>query len=202
MSVIMDACDQTNVDCPFFRDKPKFWDKADRLKTKMGAVLIHGSDAQLPPELEGAYASSSAALYFFPTDQRTTKGQNFWCTALTHALVHYRDHVRKGPLPERLYLQADSASDNKNYTVAAYLEWLVRAGVFKKVKISFLPVGHTHEDIDAAFGRLSKAMHRLRTGKVTTWHQVFEAAKQSTATTAELLPISGSAHSGFSFRST
>jgi len=39
-------------------------------------------------------------------------------------------------------------------------ELFVRIGLFKKVKYSFLPVGHTHEDIDAMFGALSHFLHR------------------------------------------
>lgn len=33
----------------------------------------------------------------------------------------------------------------------AYLGQLVRDGVFKEIYVSFLPVGHTHEDIDQMF---------------------------------------------------
>ena len=36
-------------------------------------------------------------------------------------------------------------------------EYLVRKGVFDRVDVSRLPVGHTHEDVDAMFGVLWKA---------------------------------------------
>lgn len=51
------------------------------------------------------------------------------------------------PLPPVLYLQMDNASENKNKVVFAFLHHLVLAGVFQKVKVGFLCVGHTHEDI-------------------------------------------------------
>ena len=37
----------------------------------------------------------------------------------------------------------------------AYLGYLVRAGVVKEAYCNFLPVGHTHEDIDQIFSRIS-----------------------------------------------
>ena len=48
-----------------------------------------------------------------------------------------------------LYLQLDNtARQCKAKYVMAYLKSLVAAGVFKKIVVSFLPVGHTLEDID------------------------------------------------------
>ena len=60
------------------------------------------------------------------------------------------------PLPKHLVLQMDnSAKDNKNQTMMAYCSNLVARGVFETVTMSFLMVGHTHEDIDAAFSKVS-----------------------------------------------
>ena len=178
LSIIMDACDQSDIDCPFWANlNPKDWTGGVQIQTKMGAVMIHGDE-------------QTAAVYLFPTDQRTTKGANFWCTALTWVLSEYRDKVRGGKLPPKLYIQCDSASDNKNYTVAAYTEWLVRSGLFQKAKVCFLPVGHTHEDIDAVFGRLSKAFRNKQKVFVRTWAEAEVVAKQATKSTKGLLPIS------------
>ena len=54
-------------------------------------------------------------------------------------------------LPPTLYLQLDNASDNKNKTILAICDQLVEQGVFVKIKLSFLEVGHTHEDVDQYF---------------------------------------------------
>ena len=40
----------------------------------------------------------------------------------------------------------------------AYLGALVDSGVFGRIVLSFLPVGHTHEDIDQMFSTFSKAL--------------------------------------------
>jgi hypothetical protein len=39
-----------------------------------------------------------------------------------------------------------------------FLSLLMVRGVFEEVKLGFLVVGHTHEDIDGRFGYLSKKL--------------------------------------------
>ena len=68
------------------------------------------------------------------------------------------------PLPKYLYLQLDnSAKDNKNQYLMAFLSLLTTRGVFKEIQVGFLLVGHTHEDIDAYFSHLSKALKSKNT---------------------------------------
>jgi hypothetical protein len=55
-----------------------------------------------------------------------------------------------------LNLQLDNATgNNKKRYVFSFCSLLVHRGVFREVYINFLLVGHTHEDIDAMFGRWS-----------------------------------------------
>ena len=66
-----------------------------------------------------------------------------------------------GPLPPVLYVQLDNtARENKNSSVFGYLSMLVEKGVFKKVKVNFLLVGHTHNHIDQMFSTFSKKLSR------------------------------------------
>jgi hypothetical protein len=59
-------------------------------------------------------------------------------------------------LPPILHLQLDNAcSDNKNRYTFCFFSLLVANGEFREVYVNFMLVGHTHEDIDALFGRLS-----------------------------------------------
>jgi hypothetical protein len=59
-------------------------------------------------------------------------------------------------LPPVLYIQLDNAcSDNKNRYTFCFFSLLVANGVFREVYVNFMLVGHTHEDIDALFGRWS-----------------------------------------------
>ncbi len=58
-------------------------------------------------------------------------------------------------LPRHLHLQLDNSwKDNKNQTVIALCSQLVGRGVFQTITLSFLMVGHTHEDVDALFSRV------------------------------------------------
>ncbi|KAL3695807.1 hypothetical protein R1sor_009883 [Riccia sorocarpa] len=70
-----------------------------------------------------------------------------------------RDNVQRPPfkpLPPLFMLQMDnSAKDNKNIHVLAFCSELVIRGVFETVEVNFLMVGHTHEDVDALFSKVS-----------------------------------------------
>ena len=68
------------------------------------------------------------------------------------------------PLPRKLYLQLDnSAKDNRNKYLMAFLSLLTTRGVFEEIQAGFLLVGHTHEDIDVYFSHLSKALKSQNT---------------------------------------
>jgi hypothetical protein len=55
-----------------------------------------------------------------------------------------------------LLLQLDNAtSDNKNHYIFMFLSLLTALGVFNTIEVGFLLVGHTHEDIDGTYGRMS-----------------------------------------------
>jgi hypothetical protein len=48
--------------------------------------------------------------------------------------------------------------DNKNQHLLAFLSLLIAKDVFEEVKLGFLVVVHTHEDIDGCFGYLLKKL--------------------------------------------
>ena len=58
----------------------------------------------------------------------------------------------KNKLPSTLYHQIDGGSENTAKATLAVAELLVARRLTKRVVISRLPVGHTHEDIDSVFG--------------------------------------------------
>ena len=58
-----------------------------------------------------------------------------------------------------LYLQLDNTTkQNKGRWLIAFLALLVEAGTFNKIIVSFLPVGHTHADIDQFFSRIASSL--------------------------------------------
>jgi hypothetical protein len=50
--------------------------------------------------------------------------------------------------------------DNKNRYLLAFLLLLIAREVFELVRLGFIMVGHTHEDIDGCFGYLSKKLRK------------------------------------------
>ena len=64
--------------------------------------------------------------------------------------------VQETSLPPILNVQMDNATgDNKNRYVYAYWFLLVANKIVREVYVNFMIVGHTHDDIDALFGRWS-----------------------------------------------
>ena len=84
-------------------------------------------------------------------------GNNATIDVLYRTLIDLKK--KTGKLPPKLYLQLDNTSRQcKGFGVMGYLGMLVDHGVFEKIVCSFLPVGHTHEDIDQFFSRLAVYM--------------------------------------------
>jgi hypothetical protein len=94
--------------------------------------------------------------YAFLTPPWVHKGANLSCTALLFWLLRVR---ARGPLPPVLRMNVDGGSENWNQTTFAFYAHLVTLGIFKKVVLTRLPVGHTHNDLDAIFGIISMALH-------------------------------------------
>jgi len=51
-----------------------------------------------------------------------------------------------------LYIQLDNVSSNKCYSIISSMAAVVASEICKKVKIHYLIVGDTHEDIDCLIG--------------------------------------------------
>ena len=63
-------------------------------------------------------------------------------------------YQREGSLPPTIYIQIDGGSENANVFFCAIAELFVCKKIAKQIVITRLPVGHTHEDIDAFFGTI------------------------------------------------
>jgi hypothetical protein len=84
-------------------------------------------------------------------------GANTTWTVFLHVL-HELKQVQ-GELPPVLLLQLDNCGrDNKNMLTFVFFSWLAFLGVFEEVQLNFLPVGHTHCEIDQRFSVISKAI--------------------------------------------
>ena len=52
----------------------------------------------------------------------------------------------------------NTAKDNKNHYLLGYYGMLLVEGLFEEVEVNFLPVGHTHQEIDQIFCLVSKKL--------------------------------------------
>ena len=105
--------------------------------------------------------SGIGALFGYPPQNSLFKallrGKSECLDLLSH--TEGMDFQGPKPLPRNLYLQLDnSAKDNKNKYLMAFLSLLIAWDVFEEIQAGFLLVGHTHEDIDVYFSHLSKAL--------------------------------------------
>ena len=83
----------------------------------------------------------------------------------------------QGILLSVLYVQLDNTTrENKNSTVFSYLSMLVERGIFKKIKVNFLLVGHTHDHIDQMFSRFSKKFARCNAFTLSTLSRMITKA--------------------------
>eukprot|EP00965_Chrysotila_dentata_P257210 6212809-Pleurochrysis_carterae.AAC.1 len=62
----------------------------------------------------------------------------------------------RGMLSE-LHVQVDNAADNKNRWAIGFFAWMVEKGYVKDIPVSYMMVGHTHEDINGLFKRIVTA---------------------------------------------
>jgi hypothetical protein len=142
LSIIIDAMDQKKTRIPYFARPDK----------------CIGSDYGLQCKLFGAMVHGFGTFLFWSTCQLKT-GTNLTIEVLRRTLI--KIHSEFGFLPPILHLQLDNASDNKSRLFLAFIAYLVQEGVFLKVKLTYLIVGHTHEDIDQYFSVISRYFKKV-----------------------------------------
>ena len=140
-SLIVDGADQSSYGLPHFIVNTKAV-VGHSLKVKLIGVLEHGVQKHL-------------SLYTMTAEFES--GANHIIEALHRTLTR---KAMGSKLQGTLFVQVDNCTrENKNRFLFCYLECLVAWGVFLEVQVSFLPIGHTHADIDQAFSCTSRRLH-------------------------------------------
>ena len=144
MSIIIDGADQKNYGLPHFYLSTKS-DVGHKLKVKVVGGLEHV-----------ARGHRHLSLYAMTEEYET--GANH-VIEVVHRMLQRKKNERHS-LPSNLFVQVDNCTrENKNRYFMGYFQSLVHLGVFKFVQISFLPIGHTHADIDQAFSSISTRLN-------------------------------------------
>ncbi|XP_061171052.1 uncharacterized protein LOC133180592 [Saccostrea echinata] len=139
LSLIIDGMDQSKTSLPHFVHASKFTSTMWKLRVHLIGVIVHGI---------GIYGFFDLFQYSHST--------NLTISILLSVLYSMKDS-----LPDTLYIQMDNcARENKNRYLLGFMCYLVEIGLFRKIKISFLMVGHTHEDIDQVFSKFSHWLGR------------------------------------------
>ena len=111
-----------------------------------------GCESRAPVHLVGVKDANRGVSFYF-THNECVNGANLTLNVLCSHLSKIGDLSKK-----KLYLQLDNTvAENKNWAVVTFCSLLVAMKRVKSIKINFLPVGHTHIDIDQVFGVLNKS---------------------------------------------
>jgi hypothetical protein len=130
MSIIIDGMDQNHSKLPHLSSNVGFTKPMDQ---HIQGVLEHGQ-----------------GVTFYRTFHNLPKNANLAIYCVLAHLESWRQ--RHKAFPETIYLQVDGGAENANKYLLGMLELLVSKRIVKEINFCRLPVGHTHEDIDAAFG--------------------------------------------------
>ena len=160
MTLIADGMTQRTTALPHFRSNPT-WKGKDDFGVHVEGVMVQNR----PPRLEFSHKNVS--------------GNANAAIDSIHESIMVEQSLRtqeNRPFPEVLHLQLDNVGTNKSKALFAYCSNLVHLGVFRKIKVNFLMVGHTHENIDQLFSRFSV---RLRKYNALTMDQLMTVAAAS-----------------------
>ncbi|MCO5607618.1 hypothetical protein L7F22_061815 [Adiantum nelumboides] len=136
LGLVIDGMDQKKTLLPHFLRPPKNLKEENFVQLHVvGALIFNG-------------VMTSRVFINFPN---LHNDPNLTVTVIQKILTEW-----EGALPRTLYVQLDNtAQENNNQVLMAYLSMLVEKKVFKKVKLGFLLVGHTHDQIDQMFSKIS-----------------------------------------------
>ncbi|KAG0572237.1 hypothetical protein KC19_VG078600 [Ceratodon purpureus] len=185
VTVIHDKMDHSKTASPAYSHKNKATDLYFKLPLQVTGMIAHrhgdiryahygldiypsdsnhtvGSLAKLLRDLESTPMACSGELFsgdrIAPLFQAVLNGANICRSSLPPIP---RTPVPAKPLPPILNVQLDNAcSDNKNRYMLCFFSLLVARGIFREVYVNFMLVGHTHDDIDALFGRWSMKLRK------------------------------------------
>jgi hypothetical protein len=136
MSIIMDGMAQSHTKLPWQANVREFTCPLDQ---HLQGILEHGQCFK---------------IYRTFNNIRNDANSNIHCL-LMHLEARYNKY---GRLPDTIFIQADGGAENANKTMLAMCELLIHRGLTKEIYFNRLPVGHTHEDIDAKFGLIWKTI--------------------------------------------
>ncbi|CAG2239875.1 unnamed protein product [Mytilus edulis] len=165
VSIILDGMDQNKTDLPHYVK----WNNPNgagalKLRTHVVGSIVHGRGKQ----------------YFLDYNQ-FKHDTNLTLSCLLRIL---QKEAKEKQLPPTLFVQLDNTCrENKNKYFVGMMAYLVKKKIVKEVWMSFLIVGHTHEDVDQSFSKIS---HKLRTNDAITLPELHTLIRESQSPLPEI----------------
>ena len=150
VSTIMDGMAQLHCLLPYFANK---YAVSVNYKQHIQGIINHGRSLTLYRTFNNIYNGANLAIHT-------------WLLNLENV---YRS---EGKLPDIVFAQIDGGNENANTAMKGICELLVARRLTKKVVLTRLPPGHTHEDIDSVYGKIWKYLE----GKAIYTPQAYERA--------------------------
>lgn len=164
-SIIIDGADESAFGLPHMTTKTKS-QRGYTMKVKVVGLLEHRIENKI--------------TLFTMTEEHATGANHI--VEVIHRMINSKR--REGPLPRKFYVQLDNCCrENKNRYLLSFLEMMVSLGVFDSVEVGFLPVGHTHEDVDQVFSQTSA---RLRVHDAITLQDLQYELRQTNKGNVEI----------------
>ena len=130
LSTISDGMAQLHNELPHRANLAPF---SHKLKCHLQGVIVHGKRFQIYRTYNNISGGANCAIHVW--------------------LLELEKEFRKfNRLPDTLFHQIDGGAENANKACLAIAELIVAKRLTKKIVITRLPPGHTHEDIDSKFG--------------------------------------------------
>ena len=151
LTIIIDSMDKSKLVWPQYAwQKPKELDGLQRPRLVCTLAIAHGWTCE----------------FFLSDDEVLSHGAGHFCEVLSQTLNRVAAMAAQEgkEMPRHLVIQSDNTtSQAKNSLVGQFLATLVAQGKFETCTLNFLEVGHTHEDVDLAFGiLLARVLQRHR----------------------------------------
>ncbi|KAJ1436461.1 hypothetical protein B484DRAFT_428616 [Ochromonadaceae sp. CCMP2298] len=167
LSVIIDGMDQSHCKVPMTQQAS--FEAA--ITQHLTGALVHGQ-----------------GLTLFRNLPHVGKGSNLAIHTILLILDKWR-REHEGNFPEEMYVQLDGGAENANKYVLAFMDWLVSKRIVKRVYFTRLPVGHTHEDIDACFGVIWNSFKKQNVHSLQEFKIMVEAAMRDSKIPTEVVDI-------------
>ena len=152
-----------------------FMYKGQQLKDMKGAQLA-GTDAV-------TYKTTGVIVhgygnYFYLAQPYLPGNANFNLHCLHATLIKQFDRVQKGEIPHPRvgHIQVDGGTDNKCEAFFKYCAWLIMVGAFEHLTVSFLLVGHTHDDYDGQFVPITWALRHSVVNSIYDLKRIIEVS--------------------------